>query len=104
MAKKEIACAINPSCGNEKLSVVSRTEKPKNVAVVGGGPAGMEAARVAAERGHKVTLFEKSSELGGAILGCCTTPGKEVKMKWYTDWIRYQVEDQIGRASCRERV
>ena len=50
---------------------MTRAEKPMKVAVVGGGPAGMEAARVATERGHKVTLFEKTAELGGAILGCC---------------------------------
>ena len=50
----------------------------------------MEAARLATVRGHNVTLFEKSRELGGAILGCCMVPGKE-KMKWYADWIRQQI-------------
>ncbi|MGQ9474309.1 MAG: FAD-dependent oxidoreductase, partial [Candidatus Caldatribacteriaceae bacterium] len=50
----------------------------------------MEAARHAAERGHYVTLYEKTGELGGAILGCCLVPGKE-KMKWYADWIRHQI-------------
>jgi 2,4-dienoyl-CoA reductase-like NADH-dependent reductase (Old Yellow Enzyme family)/thioredoxin reductase len=93
MAKKEIGCAINPACGNEDFSDMKRTEKPLNLAVVGGGPAGMEAARVSVERGHTATIFEKSSELGGAILGCCMTPGKEIKMKWYTDWIRNQVAE-----------
>jgi 2,4-dienoyl-CoA reductase-like NADH-dependent reductase (Old Yellow Enzyme family)/thioredoxin reductase len=92
MAKKEIGCAINPACGDRNFSVVQRTGKPLKVAVIGGGPAGMEAARVATERGHSVTIFEKSSELGGAILGCCVTPGKD-KMKWYADWIRYQIAD-----------
>ncbi len=93
MAKKEITCAINPACGNEDFYGMKRTEKPLKLAVVGGGPAGMEAARVAVERGHKAVIFEKSSELGGAILGCCSTPGKEIKMKWYTDWIRNQVAE-----------
>ena len=93
MAKKEIACAINPGCGNENFTRMSRTEKPLKVAVVGGGPAGMEAARVATERGHTVTLFEKTAELGGAILGCCMAPGKDEKMKWYADWIRWQMAD-----------
>jgi thioredoxin reductase len=50
----------------------------------------MEAARVAAERGHRVTLFEKHSELGGAMLYVCLVPGKE-KMRWYLDWIRDQI-------------
>ncbi len=52
----------------------------------------MEAARIATVRGHKVTIFEKSGELGGAILGCCMAPGKE-KMKWYADWIRNQIKE-----------
>jgi 2,4-dienoyl-CoA reductase-like NADH-dependent reductase (Old Yellow Enzyme family)/thioredoxin reductase len=92
MAKKEIGCAINPACGNNNFAIMEKTKKPLKIAVVGGGPSGMEAARVVHERGHRVTIFEKTGELGGAILGCCVTPGKE-KMKWYTDWIRYQVAD-----------
>jgi 2,4-dienoyl-CoA reductase-like NADH-dependent reductase (Old Yellow Enzyme family)/thioredoxin reductase len=93
MAKKEIMCAINPACGNEALAITKKTDKPLKAAVVGGGPAGMEAARAATERGHTVTLFEKTWELGGAILGCCMAPGKDEKMKWYADWLRYQMED-----------
>jgi 2,4-dienoyl-CoA reductase-like NADH-dependent reductase (Old Yellow Enzyme family)/thioredoxin reductase len=92
-AKKEIACAINPACGNEHLWIMKKAQRPLKVAVVGGGPAGMEAARVATERGHAVTLFEKSAELGGAILGCCMAPGKDQKMKWYADWVRHQLQD-----------
>lgn len=93
MAKKEIGCAINPGCGDDRYWRMGKAEKPLRVAVVGGGPAGMEAARVATERGHKVTLFEKTAELGGAILGCCMAPGKDEKMKWYADWIRWQMAD-----------
>ncbi len=92
MAKKEIGCAINPACGNMAYADMKKTDKSATVAVVGGGPAGMEAARIATVRGHKVTLFEKSGELGGAILGCCLVPGKE-KMKWYADWIRNQIKE-----------
>lgn len=92
MAKKEISCAINPACGNPALQDMAKAERPISVAVVGGGPAGMEAARVATVRGHRVTIFERTGELGGAILGCCMTPGKE-KMKWYADWIRTQIAD-----------
>jgi len=90
MAKKEISCAINPECGNSAFSHMKQAEQQLEIAVVGGGPAGMEASRTAALRGHKVTVFEKTGELGGAILGCCVTPGKE-KMKWYADWIRKQL-------------
>jgi 2,4-dienoyl-CoA reductase-like NADH-dependent reductase (Old Yellow Enzyme family)/thioredoxin reductase len=92
MAKKEIACSINAACGNRAYADMRPTAKPVKVAVVGGGPAGMEAARVATERGHHVTLFEKASELGGAMLFVCLVPGKE-KMRWYLDWIRDQLLD-----------
>jgi 2,4-dienoyl-CoA reductase-like NADH-dependent reductase (Old Yellow Enzyme family)/thioredoxin reductase len=92
MAKKEIACSINPACGNAAFSEMKRTERPVKVAVVGGGPAGMEAARIASERGHHVTLFEKAGELGGAMKYVCLVPGKE-KMRWYLDWIRDQLMD-----------
>lgn len=92
MAKKEIGCAINPACGHMEFDDLQPAATPLKVGIVGGGPAGMEAARIATVRGHKVTLFEKTGELGGAILGCCMAPGKE-KMKWYADWIRGQIKD-----------
>jgi 2,4-dienoyl-CoA reductase-like NADH-dependent reductase (Old Yellow Enzyme family)/thioredoxin reductase len=92
MAKKEIACSINPACGNPDFAHMKPSSKPLSVAVVGGGPAGMEAARIATVRGHRVTLYEKTGELGGAILGCCMVPGKE-KMRWYLDWIRDEVRE-----------
>lgn len=91
MAKREVSCAINPSCGDQSFAKMERAKKSCNIAVVGGGPGGMEAARHAAVRGHNVTIFEKNGELGGAILGCCLVPGKE-KMKWYADWIRGQIK------------
>ncbi len=92
MAKHEIACSINAACGQPAYDDMKRTDKPVRVAVVGGGPAGMEAARIATERGHQVTLFEKHAELGGAMLYVCLVPGKE-KMRWYLDWIRDQLLD-----------
>lgn len=91
MAKREIQCAINPACGHMEFDQIEPAAKPMKVAVVGGGPAGMEAARLATVRGHQVTIFEKTGELGGAILGCCVVPGKD-KMKWYADWIRLQIK------------
>ncbi len=92
MAKHEIACSINAACGNPAYAEMRRAPKPARIAVVGGGPAGMEAARIATERGHLVTLFEKAGELGGAMLYCCLVPGKE-KMRWYLDWVRDQLLD-----------
>jgi len=63
-----ISCLVNPSVGREWEwggDTFERVESPKKVLVVGGGPAGLEAARVAAERGHRVTLHEAGPELGG---------------------------------------
>ncbi|HET9681092.1 MAG TPA: FAD-dependent oxidoreductase [Candidatus Limnocylindrales bacterium] len=94
MAKKEIACSINAACGNPAYADARRTERPVKVAVVGGGPAGMEAARIATERGHHVTLYEKAGELGGAMKYVCLVPGKE-KMRWYLDWIRDQLTELL---------
>ncbi len=63
-----VACIYNPSAGRERdLEPLSRAEPPRRIAVVGGGPAGLEVARVAAERGHRVVLFEASGELGGHV-------------------------------------
>jgi len=90
MIKREMRCAINPAVGDERFIHFGPAEQRFNVAVVGGGPGGMEAARIATLRGHKVTIFEKSEELGGAILYCCTVHGKN-KMRWYADWQRRQI-------------
>jgi 2,4-dienoyl-CoA reductase-like NADH-dependent reductase (Old Yellow Enzyme family)/thioredoxin reductase len=92
MAKREIACSINAACGNPAYARMTRTSRPVKVAVVGGGPAGMEGARIATERGHQVTLYEREAELGGAMKYVCMVPGKE-KMRWYLDWIRDQLLD-----------
>jgi 2,4-dienoyl-CoA reductase-like NADH-dependent reductase (Old Yellow Enzyme family)/thioredoxin reductase len=90
MIKRHMRCTINPAIGDERFIHFSPARKQLSVAVVGGGPAGLEASRIASLRGHRVTVFEKSNEVGGAILYCCTVAGKG-KMRWYADWIRQQV-------------
>jgi len=92
MIKRHMRCAINPAIGDERFLELRPAAKAYRVAVVGGGPGGMETARIARLRGHQVTLFEQSGELGGAILYCCTAPGKQ-KMRWYADWLRDQVKN-----------
>lgn len=64
----QMHCAINAFTGREGQLSLERAARPKKVMVVGGGPAGMEAARVAALRGHSVTLYEKQARLGGSLL------------------------------------
>jgi 2-enoate reductase len=64
---QSISCAVNPECGDETRLKLCRTEHLKKVMVVGGGVAGMEAARVCAQRGHEVLLYEKSEKLGGIL-------------------------------------
>ncbi|MGC8778570.1 MAG: FAD-dependent oxidoreductase, partial [Candidatus Caldatribacteriaceae bacterium] len=90
MIKRECRCAINPAMGDERFIHLKKSDTSLRVAVIGGGPGGMEAARIATLRGHEVTIFEKGGELGGAILYCCTVPAKS-KMRWYADWIREQI-------------
>ncbi len=63
-----VDCAVNPRTGKEQELAVRRAREPKRVVVIGAGPAGMEAARVAAERGHRVTLFDRHRQTGGALL------------------------------------
>lgn len=62
-----LSCAVNPACGRENTHKITKSEETKHVLVIGGGPAGMEGARVAALRGHKVTLAEAGGRLGGNL-------------------------------------
>jgi NADPH-dependent 2,4-dienoyl-CoA reductase/sulfur reductase-like enzyme len=98
MIKRHMRCAINPAVGDERFVHIAPAPVPRRLAVVGGGPAGLEAARIARLRGHRVTLFEKTGELGGAILHCCSAPGKQ-KMRWYADWLRHQTH-KLGTEVC----
>ncbi|WKY44984.1 FAD-dependent oxidoreductase [Eubacteriaceae bacterium ES2] len=89
---KDISCALNPACGREKTYAIKPAEIKKKIAVVGGGIAGMEAARVCALRGHDVDIFEKSDELGGVFIAAAAFDFKEDDKRLLT-WYRKQIAD-----------
>ena len=86
-----VACAINAQTGRETKYLIKPAAKPKKVTIIGGGPAGMEAARVAALRGHKVTLYEKEDKLGG-LLNIATLPPYKDELVNLINYLSRQVE------------
>lgn len=73
----DVQCTVNPWVGREIEMAVKPASRRKKVMVVGGGPSGMEAAWVAAERGHQVTLYEKTGQLGGQFILAAIPPNRE---------------------------
>lgn len=76
-ANQRASCLVNPRAAHETELVYRKTAKPRKVAVVGAGPAGLSAATVAAECGHAVTLFDSSPRIGGQFNLAMQVPGKE---------------------------
>ena len=77
MYRRPVRCAVNARAGLEREFPLIPCARPRRVAVVGGGPAGLEAARIAAERGHRVTLFERERSLGGQLRLAAVPPFKK---------------------------
>jgi 2,4-dienoyl-CoA reductase-like NADH-dependent reductase (Old Yellow Enzyme family)/thioredoxin reductase len=91
-----ITCSVNAMVGKERRYKIESATEPKKVLVVGGGPGGMEAARVAALRGHEVTLWEKEQELGGQLVLASKAEGKSdiiPLIKW--------LSAQVGKAGVK---
>ncbi len=104
-----ISCSINPTVGRELAWLDGqKTASPKRVVIVGGGPAGCEAARVAAEAGHNVTLFEQGDALGGQTLIAAKGPGRtdfaEVGRYFSVELKRLNVDVRLNSRASAEDV
>ena len=86
-----ITCTVNPEVGREKEMEILPAPRPKRVLVIGGGVAGLEAARAAALRGHRVSLYEEDKEVGGQWILAAAPPYKE-DHKVFLDYLSWQVE------------
>jgi 2,4-dienoyl-CoA reductase (NADPH2) len=90
------SCVVNPRAGRESKLIYTKVKTRKRIAVVGGGPAGLSCAAVAAERGHEVVLFEKAAELGGQFNLAKVIPGKQE----FAESVAYYAE-RLRRAGAK---
>lgn len=91
--KTPIRCTVNAATGREKeFAEITQAAVPKEVMIVGSGPAGMEAARIACLRGHRVSLYEKGKGLGDGQLSLCSKPPHKEKMNWVGEFLATQVQ------------
>lgn len=111
MRDYHISCLVNPSVSRETAwdgDIARPTDKPKEVLVVGGGPAGLEAARTLAERGHKVRLVEKAAELGGQFRLAAGQPERgEIGqlLTWYQKQLeKYQVRVELKKELSADEI
>jgi 2,4-dienoyl-CoA reductase-like NADH-dependent reductase (Old Yellow Enzyme family)/thioredoxin reductase len=88
-----LSCEVNPGIAKDATMTVTRVKEPKRVMVIGGGVAGMEAARLAAERGHKVSLIESRGELGGHVLEASMPAFKE-DLRPLLTWLKTQLNKE----------
>jgi len=105
---KCLGCSVNPELGREEDCDIVPASKPKRVLIIGGGPAGMEAATIAARRGHKVTLYEKDDKLGGHLIEASVPPfKKDIKPlldRLINELNKTKVEIKSGKEATAETV
>lgn len=102
------SCTVNPACGNEHYFRLKPALERKHILVIGGGMAGMEAALIAAQRGHRVALYEKSDQLGGVFIAAAAFDFKKQDKKliqWYIRQLqKYNVEIHLQTSVDQQRV
>lgn len=108
MEDKTQRCAVNAEVGRERWMKIRKAFKTKHVCVIGGGPAGLEAARVLSLRGHRVTLLEKENSLGG-LLRFASVPEFKAEMRNFMKYLIKQVntlkvEVHYGRSATIDLV
>ncbi|NTW41337.1 MAG: FAD-dependent oxidoreductase [Cellulomonadaceae bacterium] len=91
-AGASLGCAVNPEAGKELTLPLKPADAPQRVAVVGAGPAGLEAARVAGLRGHQVDLYDQAEHLGG-VLWPAASPDFKRELRSMVDWWARQIDD-----------
>lgn len=98
---QDVSCLVNPYAAHETQLIRTTVNKPKTIAVVGAGPAGMAAATELAKRGHRVTLYEAADEIGGQFNLAKQIPGKEEfyeTLRYFTAQLKQQsVTVQLGQ-------
>lgn len=99
-------CAVNPALGNETLAVLRPADRVRRVTIIGAGPAGLEAARVLAERGVVVTIIDKSDRLGGTVwFSQLTTPANALLIDWFTyEMQRLGVTIRLGEVATPDVI
>jgi 2-enoate reductase len=105
---KTISCTVNPQTGKERELVIGLAERQRSVLVVGGGPGGMEAARVLALRGHRVTLWERGESLGGNLIPS-SVPDFKQDYRRLTTYLSTQLEKlgvtvELGKEATPELI
>jgi pyruvate/2-oxoglutarate dehydrogenase complex dihydrolipoamide dehydrogenase (E3) component len=105
-----VGCSVNPRYSKENLipAKFAKTEKPKKIVVIGGGPAGINASLICSDRGHEVVLLEKGETLGGQI-NCSDYETHKQDLRRYRDFLRTQVgksniDLRLGQAATPELV
>lgn len=87
----QLSCSVNIQACMEKYFQITKTDNPKDIVIIGAGPSGLEAARVAALKGHHVTIYEKTDDIGGILKIIATAPFKK-RIRELIDWYDVQLK------------